>query len=419
MLLEAAKSERVFPVYCFDPRQFSTTKIGYPKTGPFRTKFLIEAVNDLRNNLRYLGLDLIVEIGEPEEIIPNIAQEVGAMKVLCTSEVTDEELRTEMTMEKELWKSGRTLSRIWQSTLFHTEDLPWPILKLPEIFTGFRKQVEKESNVRATVSTPRFSKGFDYDLKEIPTLAALGVQEVKTDPRAVMNFIGGEKHAWKRLKHYLWDSNKLGHYKETRNGLIGADYSSKFSPWLATGCISPRTIYWEIKKYESRRVKNQSTYWLIFELMWRDYFRFLAKKYGNRIFKTSGIKEKNQELQKDQKLFEKWIDGETGVPFIDANMKELASTGFISNRGRQNVASFLKNDLKIDWTWGASYFESLLIDYDVASNWCNWNYVAGVGCDPRENRYFNIENQARKYDPNGEYVSLWLQENKQSTLFYG
>ena len=104
----------------------------------------------------------------------------------------------------------------------------------------------------------------------------------------------------------------------------------------------------------------------------------------------------------------KWINGQTGVPFIDANMMELKLTGFMSNRGRQNVASYLCNDLKVDWRYGAAYFEQQLVDYDVCNNWGNWAYLAGVGNDPRANRYFNIAKQAAMYDPDGSFQQLWL-----------
>jgi deoxyribodipyrimidine photo-lyase len=156
--------------------------------------------------------------------------------------------------------------------------------------------------------------------------------------------------------------------------------------------------------------KNESTYWLIFELIWRDYFRMITKKYGNRIFKAGGIKNKILQLRQDPDIFKRWTEGQTGIPFIDANMRELKQTGFMSNRGRQNVASFLVKDLKIDWRMGASYFEYTLIDYDVHNNWGNWNYVAGVGNDPREDRYFNTQLQAQRYDPSGKYVKRWLPE---------
>ena len=102
--------------------------------------------------------------------------------------------------------------------------------------------------------------------------------------------------------------------------------------------------------------------------------------------------------------------GRTGYPFIDANMRELLHTGFMSNRGRQNVASFLVRDLGLDWRLGAMHFERLLLDYDPASNYGNWQYAAGVGSDPREDRYFNIVKQASSYDPDCEYIRLWCPE---------
>jgi len=165
-----------------------------------------------------------------------------------------------------------------------------------------------------------------------------------------------------------------------------------------------------VKQYEKERKKNQSTYSLIFELIWRDYFRFITKKHGNKVFKIEGIKNTRDSWRRDSADFKRWCEGQTGVPFVDANMRELKFSGFMSNRGRQNVASFLVNDLGIDWTWGASYFESQLIDYDVCSNWGNWMYVGGVGNDPRENRYFNILRQGKNYDRNGDYVRLWVPE---------
>ncbi len=210
------------------------------------------------------------------------------------------------------------------------------------------------------------------------------------------------------MEEYFWQKDLLEVYKETRNEMLGLDYSSKFSLWLANGCISPRYIYEQVKKYEAERTQNDSTYWLIFELFWRDYFRFVALKYGNKIFFEKGIQGKTVVWKQHKSIFEKWRLGETGVPLIDANMKELLETGFMSNRGRQNVASFLVKDLQIDWRWGAAWFESQLIDYDVCSNWGNWLYVAGIGNDPRENRYCNIIKQAHNYDPKGEYVKFWL-----------
>ena len=136
-------------------------------------------------------------------------------------------------------------------------------------------------------------------------------------------------------------------YFETRNGMLGADYSSKFAPWLAHGCLSPRTIAHECASYEAKRVKNKSTYWMVFELIWRDYFRYYSAKQGRSIFMEGGPIGSHQSWRTDPQLLQRWKTGTLGVPLVDANMRELAATGFMSNRGRQNVASYLALDLQV------------------------------------------------------------------------
>jgi deoxyribodipyrimidine photo-lyase len=149
---------------------------------------------------------------------------------------------------------------------------------------------------------------------------------------------------------------------------------------------------------------------LIFELLWRDYFRFIAAKHGDRLFYPSGLRRLAVPWRLDWAEFDRWRQGLTGFPLVDANLRELATTGFMSNRGRQNVASFLTKNLGLDWRLGAEWFESCLMDYDVCSNYGNWAYTAGVGNDGRRFRYFNILKQAQDYDPQGTYVKLWLPE---------
>ncbi|MCL6260483.1 DASH family cryptochrome [Aquiflexum sp. TKW24L] len=412
-LFSACKeSSEIIPVYCFDPRQFNEVELGIQKTGSFRAKFLLEAVDNLRSNLIGLKSNLILRIGKPEEQIPLLAEEIQAEAVYFSEEVTQEEKNVENALENALWKKGVQTRTFWQSTLFHIEDLPFPVNQTPEVFTQFRKECEKFSKVRKTIQKPK-SINFpeiSCDLGLIPELSTLGLQEPASSKKGVLPFTGGEDAAMQRLQTYFWENDSLKTYKETRNGLLGPDYSSKFSAWLALGCISPRFIYEEVNRYETLRKKNDSTYWLVFELIWRDYFRFVSKKHGSKIFSLQGIKNHVDNWRKDEKLFWNWAEGSTGIPFVDANMRELNETGFISNRGRQNVASFLVNDLGIDWRWGAMYFESQLIDYDVCSNWGNWMYVAGVGNDPRENRYFNILKQANIYDKKGDFIRHWIPE---------
>ena len=197
--------------------------------------------------------------------------------------------------------------------------------------------------------------------------------------------------------------------------MIHFDDSSKFSPWLSLGCLSAREIYWSVLKFEEQIEKNESTYWLIFELLWRDYFKFLAEKYGETFFTPEGIYNRPQSStpQKSKELFEAWAAGQTSEPFINANMIELAKTGWMSNRGRQNTANYLVKTLKIDWTWGAEWFEKNLLDYDCESNWGNWLYQSGKGTDPRD-RVFNPELQAARYDADQSYRRMWLTEREKS-----
>ncbi|ARK09489.1 DASH family cryptochrome [Fibrella sp. ES10-3-2-2] len=405
---------QVLPVYILDPKQFrDIPRLGIRKTGIFRASFLLECIADLRASLRARGADLIIRVGDPARILADMAEEIDATAVYASKEVTVEETDVESALSKRLKPLNIDIELFWGSTLYHIRDLPFGIAKLPDVFTQFRNSVEKKTQVRDLDPAPdQVRMPGDIDAGELPSLSKLGFTEAaQTDVRAAVPFRGGETVALDRLNHYLWASDRIRTYKETRNGMLGEAYSSKFSAWLAHGCLSPRLVYHEVKRYERERVANDSTYWLIFELIWRDFFRFVALRFGSRLFKPSGIK---HDLQKkwvhDLDLFQRWASGNTGIPFIDANMRELNATGFMSNRGRQNVGSFLVKDLGIDWTWGAAYFESLLVDYDPCSNWGNWNYVAGVGNDPREDRYFNIYSQATRYDEQGDFVKHWLPE---------
>ena len=404
----------VLPVFVFEPRWFAELPaIGFRKTGPFRANFLVEAVTDLRRSLQSKGADLIVRVGDPAVVLAELAEDVGAESIYASKEVTQEETDTESDLSKRLKPLNIDLELYWQSTLYHVRDLPFEIARLPDVFTPFKNRIERTAVVRDLVPTPeRVWLVPDVAPDPIPTLSTFGFPAGSApDIRAAVAFHGGETTAVARLERYIWERDLIKTYKETRNGMLGEDYSSKFSAWLSLGCLSPRLIYTEVKRYETERVKNDSTYWLTFELIWRDFFRFVALRYGTRIFKPSGIRhDLGKKWRHDTDLFLRWAEGRTGIPFIDANMRELNQTGFMSNRGRQNVGSFLVKDLGIDWTWGAAYFESLLVDYDPCSNWGNWNYVAGVGNDPRQDRYFNIYSQATRYDEQGSYVKHWLPE---------
>ena len=182
--------------------------------------------------------------------------------------------------------------------------------------------------------------------------------------------------------------------------------SSQFSPWLASGALSARTLYAALKGFETEHGANDGTYWLWFELLWSDYFRLLHLKYGRKLYRSRGLAD-TPVPSHDGQAFRRWCRGETGELLVDAGIRELAVTGYLSNRMRQVVASYLIHDLACDWRAGAAWFETQLVDYDVYSNQGNWLYIAGCGTDPRGGRRFHPDKQARDYDSDGRYRALW------------
>ena len=403
----------VFAYYAFEPKDYEDTQWGFKKTGKFRLQFLIQTLNALKAELAKNNITLITEKRSATLGIPFWVKNLKAKAVYFQKEWTYEEIIISKNIENTLSKDIEFHCHHDQF-LYHPDDIPMDIIKLPQVFTEFRKKCEKYSLIRAPFPQPKIltkSINFNKDF-EIPSLSNFGYDSFEMHPHNVFPFIGGTDQALNHLNYYFWETQKLSYYKKTRNGLLGSDYSSKFSPWLSLGSISVRTIYDHVKKYEVKVAKNESTYWLIFELIWRDYFKYVSLKYGNKLFQIGGILDKKYCWKTEKNIFGKWVEGRTSEPFVNANMLELKKTGFMSNRGRQNVASYFSKNMLMDWRMGAAYFENQLIDYDVHSNWGNWMYVSGVGNDPRD-RKFNIKFQAERYDPKGLYQKRWLQK----TLF--
>jgi deoxyribodipyrimidine photo-lyase len=398
------RAEQVVPFYCFDERLFETTPHGFPRCGEHRLRFLVESVQALERQFAALGVAMHIVVGRPVVELLRLANECRATQVYYHREATTEEVADEKEATTLLHQAGCECRPFWGSTLLSLDDLPFPLGGLPQIFTEFRKQCEREGRILPALPAPKQARGLPNREATYPHPR---LYTVNADARAVLSFEGGEAAGLARLQQYFWEEDRLKSYKETRNGMIGQAYSSKFSPWLAVGALSARYIYQEIKRYENERVNNESTYWLFFELLWRDYFRLVALRHGALLFQKGGIRQSQTTPSLKKQALKSWQAGKTGQPFIDANMRELQYSGFMSNRGRQNVASYLVHHLHCDWRAGAAWFENRLIDYDPCSNYGNWNYLAGVGNDPRENRVFNPEKQARQYDADGSYCQLW------------
>ena len=407
-LFQACKSVgKTIGVYFLDPRNFETNKYGFKKTEKYRAKFLLETLRDLKNNLAEKNISLLIIHDLPENGFPKLVSDYSISKVFLQKEWTKDEVRVNESVKNQV--SNLEFIEVYDQFLFHPNDIPYQDFnKIPEVFTEFRKKCEKESKIRPCLEiSAKQSDNIIETTNTIPNLEELGLESFKLDKNSAFPFRGGETAALKRMENYFFETENLSEYKKTRNGLIGESYSSKFSAWLANGSISARTIYWEIQNYEREICKNEDTYWLVFELIWRDYFKYISLKHGEKIFKIDGILGKEYEWKSNEKALRQWINGNTREPFVNANMIELQRTGFMSNRGRQNVASYWAKEWEQDWRIAAAYFESMLIDYDVHSNYGNWMYNAGVGNDPRD-RKFNIKRQAEMYDGDGKYQKLWL-----------
>ncbi|CZR51632.1 related to cryptochrome DASH [Phialocephala subalpina] len=477
----------LLPLYVFNAQQLEISgflKDGEPKSpyrearsqiggfwrcGPHRAKFLAECIWDLKTGLEKVGSSLCIRVGMPGEIVNDILtkSDLKVDAVWMVAEEGVEENREERSVRSACRDSGVEF-KLWtdEKYLIDDRDLPLDnIEELSDVFTTYRKTVEPLRNHPRPV-LPSLVKGSlppyppcssipdQYSPFTIPTtekelqaalLKPLVAQDLVKDPpthpegaKSAHPFQGGETHAQDRL-NYLITSGSINTYHETRNGLLGEDFSTKLSAYLVLGCITSRQIHESLRAYEDGtnpafaevegygkgQPEKGGTYSIRFELLWRDYMRLCTRKFGAKLFRLSGFKAEGDERWRtpDQPLgakpeeikeqIERFLNGTTGMGLIDASLRELYHTGYTSNRARQNVASFLAKHLKLDWRVGAEWYECMLVDYDLSSNWGNWQYLAGVGNDPRgEARIFNPVKQAFDYDPQGEYVKAWVPETR-------
>lgn len=358
-----------------------------------RVDYILSTLKCFDDSLQKLGQKLIL-VNDIQEFLKNSK----ANKLVYSKSYNAKDRSLETKVGHICQVKQLDVEAIDQLCLYQISQLPFELEKLKS-FTPFRKAVETSIVPLEPIPAPEY-------LPERGSLIQGNAQ--------VANFkqesSAGEKAGVHRLKYYLWESARIESYKETRNGMLEFDDSSKFSPYLAIGALSPRTVYKEIKRYELEVCENESTYWLFFELLWRDYFKLYALKHGARLFDLQGPKQRQLEWIEGNELktaFKNWKHGSTGQDFIDANMRELIKTGWMSNRGRQNVASYWAKHLCADWRLGAKWFERTLIDFDPESNWGNWAYNSGVGPDPRD-RKFDPVKQSEMYDSDASYRKKFL-----------
>ena len=415
--VEHAKSHQqaLLLVYVHEPVQDEPTAWGFRRIGAHRRRFLADTLQDLQTSLQALGQRLVLLHGPVAQLLPACARWVQADTVFCEDIAAPEE----EAQVQALINAGLNVKTLWQSSMIEPDALPFSAEDMPQVFTVFRQRIESARlQPLAPLPAPtQLPAPPDDNLTSLPcwTDSPFTLLQAHTEgdahlrsnfPYTQAQYRGGETSALAHLQSYLnppWPDR----YKQTRNALQGQHTSSHWSPWLATGAVSARSIWAALQAYEQEHGANDGTYWLWFELLWRDNFRFLHRRHGKQLYAARGLSAlpRPSHFPKD---FQRWCSGQTGEPIVDAGMRELAATGFTSNRMRQIVASFLVHDLCCDWRAGAAWFESQLVDFDVYSNQGNWLYVSGRGTDPRVGRRFNPAKQTQDHDSQGRYRQVWL-----------
>ncbi|TQV77657.1 DASH family cryptochrome [Exilibacterium tricleocarpae] len=403
----AERTSQLLCCYVVDPSWFTPNRYGLRPLGDHRWRFLYQTLVDLKHSLEGLGQDLLIIYQSP----------LDALAQLISQYDVDGLFRSQNAgfYENGLWQ---TLQRRYQflhfeelatHTLFTAASLPFALSGLPATFSKFRKLIEPLNNgedLCAVIQLPPPPRVNDRTLTKLPSAAGESKSEV---------FKGGANEGHRHLSRYF-GTRLPSSYKQVRNALDGWENSTKFSPWLANGSLSARQILSALRHYESGVEANESTYWIQFELLWREYFQWLAHAHQATLFTLHGISRKKVLTSFYPERFQRWCQGNTPFPLVNACMKQLNATGYMSNRGRQIVASCFVNELDLDWRYGAAYFEQQLVDYDVAVNWGNWQYLAGVGTDPRGKRHFDIEKQTKLYDPDKRFIAKWRGETGATSL---
>ncbi|MAD75268.1 MAG: DASH family cryptochrome [Rheinheimera sp.] len=411
LLCQAGIADSSLPlvaVVCLDEKAFFGHQYGVARASLLRLQQQLQLIAKSKQALAKLNIGLVTLFGEPITELTALAQALNVTQILTAAPVGYHEQQLVMQLAQRFEVITDDVN-----SLLGSPSLAPQLPDLPDSFSKFRKQ--REPLLQVDVAVPEFTPQPQQRwltpantaefCENFSQLAAF------SQPGSLPG--SGERQALHRLDDFIWQKQAIRHYKISRNGLLGEYYASKFSAALASGCLSVRFCWQQIVQFEQQQLANDSTYWLKFELLWREFFRWQFRKYGKAWFSNSAIKgpldfSKPHLNASQQKNFNHWCAGQTGVPFIDANMRLLNTTGLMSNRGRQNVASFLIHDLGIDWRLGAAYFEQRLLDYDVASNWGNWAYIAGSGNSGE--RQFNVIKQALNYDRSGDFVRTMLPE---------
>jgi deoxyribodipyrimidine photo-lyase len=410
------QQQPVAVVFILPQSWLQADQFGLDRLAKEKARFLRACLIDLHRNLYLQNIPLQILHGDPVELLQRWHQKQPFTLLTHSAQAPEESQWL-----TQLDAAGIEVTTYENQTLFSQQQMQPLLQQWPASFSQFRRQIEKR--LQPEVATPQPPVSLTQPGQEAPFVTHVPWPADFSSAREQSGFHlrGGESSAENWLTHYLWQSRAIAHYKTTRNQLCGREYSSQLSAFLAWGCLSVRKVWHAIKDYEKTHGADEHSYWLGFELLWREYFHWSLRVHGHRYFHYQGLSD--QPLSPpplNNRHWHAWQQAATGVPMIDAGLIELQQTGFCSNRMRQWLASFFINDLKLDWRLGARFFEQHLTDFDVASNWGNWAYLAGMGHDPRgqpgQGRYFALNKQLRQYDPELQHIHQWLPQLKSYSL---
>jgi len=386
--------ERVVPVFCFDDRLLR----GRHESGP-RTQFLLECLADLDAELRERGSGLVIRHGPPERELVRLAAEARSEVIHVTQDVSPFARRRGERARAAFADAGVELRPHEGLNAVDVRSIETGQGRPYSVFSPFHRKW-LETPRREVLEAPRELPPLPSGLSKgrIPSLEALGLAQEVSDPAA-----GGEGQARRALDRFL--DGRIHEYTDTHDAL-DADRTSRLSPYLHFGCLSVRAI-------EERLPRGKGPEAFRRQLCWRDFYHHVLHHFPRNA--RSEFQERYRGKIKwsyAEKRFEAWCEGRTGYPLVDAGMRQLRREGWMHNRARLVVGSFLTKDLGIDWRWGERWFMRLLIDGDEANNNGNWQWIASVGTDPQPafRRIYNPARHQERYDPDNAYVLRYVPE---------
>lgn len=385
-LFRANKTERqLIHLFIWDCNWNDKTDNNIQNMGKYKKRFLKESLINLSNNLKKVGIHLNIFFGNRLQILDELITKYNI-----------ENLYTHYNEIKDNYNILDTkINKYWNNTMYHIDDLKYSINDLPNNYSIFKK------NHSFQIRDEYFLKPND---KCVKLNESINIEDIDIED-CILIHSGGEDIAWNKIKNYLFNSKDINNYKIDRNS-----FQDQFNlgPWIDFGCISMKSIFFQLKIYEKYYSKNESTYLFWNDLLTKDYYKLKFLKFNEKMFLENGITNKNKKFSKNVISFKKLTDAQTGIPIIDSIILEMNSTGLISNLSKLIIASFLVNDLNIDWRLGAEYFNKMLLDSNIANNYNLWHYIVGLNSDHDRPKYLNPIKQCKLYDSDCEYIKKWI-----------